>query len=243
MNTYEQIIAQFAHALDDGTDTTAFISASSQNNFSIYRNNIQINRINALRIAFPTIDSLVGSEFFEAMSLVYVQQTPLNQANLHAEDADFAQFLAQFPHTEDYPYLPDVARLDWAIHHAHYAPDINTLRAEEIAKHAEQLATTRFEFHPAMALIASRHPIVSILAMHHGGPSPEDLNIPEQVIVWRDQYLEISAADYQFLSALHQRHTVTEALDAAAQIDPDYNPGFAIGLLIQQNLIIAMQID
>ncbi len=97
MSKYKDIFTDFARALDNERHAIECLSDTTKNNFSIYRNNIQINRINALRIAYPSIDSLLGTEFFDAMSLIYVQQSPASHANLHEEGADFPQFIAHFP--------------------------------------------------------------------------------------------------------------------------------------------------
>ncbi|MBM9887792.1 MULTISPECIES: HvfC/BufC N-terminal domain-containing protein [Deefgea] len=240
MTTYSQLIAQFAAALDQAEQTNPSLSDDSQSNFDIYRNNIQLNRINALRIAYPSIDKLLGSEFFDAMALIYVQQSPLSQSNLHAAGADFPEFIHQFPHVAAYPYLSDVARLDWAIHHAHYAPDKTSYTAQQLAEQATQLASLRFELHPALTLLQSPYPIVSILEMQQGGAAPDDLNQPEYAAIWRDQYLRISAADYCFLAVLQNGDKLMSAIDQVAQYDAEFNPAFALNLILEQGLLISI---
>ena len=237
MSKYKDIFTDFARALDNESHAIECISDTTKSNFSIYRNNIQINRINALRIAYPSIDSLLGTEFFDAMSLIYVQQSPASHANLHEEGADFPQFIAHFTPAADYFYLADVARLDWAIHCAHYAPDVAVHGPERIAQYANQLETLKFEFHPAMAQIESPHPIATIFEMHHGGKAPDDLNKSECVLVWRDQYAKISASEYHFFAALQAKQTLADALDAVAEFDPEFNPANAMSLMLQHGLI------
>ena len=237
MSQYHEILSDFAHALEDDEHPINCLSNSTQQNFKIYRNNIQQNRVNALQIAFPTINALLGEAFFAAMALVYIAEHPASHANLHAEGATFAAFIAQFPPAAAFPYLSDVARLDWAIHRAHYAVDIDPISAEQIAAHAERLDSLIFEFHPAMQCIASPYPIAKILAMHQGGPAPEDLNEAECVLVWRDQYSKISVPESHFITALQAQQSLADALDIVAEFDPQFDPGNTLNILLQQGLI------
>ncbi|MGL4995735.1 MAG: HvfC/BufC family peptide modification chaperone, partial [Deefgea sp.] len=232
MSQYHDILSDFAHALDDKAHPIECLSEKSKQNIGIYRNNIQLNRINALRIAFPTINTLVGEEFFDAMSLIYVRKNSATHANLHAEGDDFFEFIANFSPAAIFPYLSDVARLDWAIHSAHYAEDTNSVDANLLAAQADRFETLRFEFHPAMHLIESPYPNAAIWAMHHSGDAPKDLNEAECVLVWRDQHTKISALELRFITALQAKHRLADALEIMADYNPHFDPANALSVLL-----------
>lgn len=243
MSHYLRVLADFSHSLNDTQHCCASLTDASQAHIAIYRNNVELNRINALRISYPTIMALLGEEFFAAMALIYVRQCAASSANLHAEGQSLVDFISRFTPTNDYPYLSDVAQLDWAIHSAHYAPDALPISAQRIAEHAAALAELSFTLHPAVAILKSNWPIASILAMHHGEAAPSDLTNAECVLVWRDQYAKIDADQAMFLSELHAQHSLAAALEQVAQLNSQFDPAATLGLLLQHGLIISLQTE
>ena len=65
----------------------------------------------------------MGDEFFDGLAHTYGKSYPSDNGDLNLFGAHFAQFLQDFEHVADYPYFPDMARLEWALHRAHYAAD------------------------------------------------------------------------------------------------------------------------
>jgi hypothetical protein len=242
MSDYLRVLEDFAQSLNDSQHRCRSLTEASHANIAIYRNNVVLNRINALRIAYPTLVALLGEEFFDAMVLIYVQQYAASSANLHAEGHNLPDFIAQFAPANDYPYLSDVARLDWAIHTAHYATDAQPISAQAIAEQATHLAELCFTLHPAVSILQSNWPIASILAMHHGEAAPDNLNTAECVLVWRDQYAKIGADQAIFLSSLHAQHNLAAALERTAQLNAAFDPAETLSLLLQQNLITELSI-
>jgi hypothetical protein len=241
MSHYLHVLEDFAKSLNDAQHRCTSLTDASQANTAIYRNNVELNRGYALRTTYPTIVALLGEDFFDAMVLIYVRQCAAKSANLHAEGQSLVDFIAQFAPASDYPYLSDVAQLDWAIHAAHYAPDAQPISAQVIAEHAADLAELCFTLHPAVSLLKSNWPIASILAMHHGEAAPSDLNAAECVLVWRDQYARIDTDQALFLSALQDQQSLAAALERTAQFNEVFDPAETLGLLLQQGLITGLQ--
>ncbi|WP_297576705.1 DNA-binding domain-containing protein [uncultured Deefgea sp.] len=237
---YLQALTEFARAINEPNTANTAISPATQANMTVYRNNIRLNRANALKLAYPTVLALLGEEFFMAMADVYTQSTASTSANLHQEGHLLAEFIAQFAPTQAYPYLSDVAQLDWAMHQAHYADDHVGLSAAILAEQAQSLAQLKLLLHPALQIIESKWPIASLFAMHHGGAKPQDLYRGECVLVWRDQYQIIDAAPAAFFLALMQQLTLEEALLAGAAVDAGFDPASSLSLLLEQQLIIAL---
>ncbi|QZA79679.1 HvfC/BufC N-terminal domain-containing protein [Deefgea piscis] len=235
---YQQAIAEFARTIDQPNSTNSAISPATQANMAVYRNNVRLNRANALQIAYPTIFALLGDEFFMAMADCYTEQTPCHSANLQREGEQFPAFIAQFAPAQPYPYLSDVAQFDWALHIAHTADDCTTLSAQSLAEYVDELSELIFTLHPAVSIIESPWPIASIYAMHHGQAAPQDLQQAESVLIWRDQYQVIDAANAQFLRQLQQAQPLAQALMAAASISANFDPAASLGQLISQQLII-----
>ena len=81
----------------------------------LHRNTVLYGLTNALRLGFPTVDALVGEDFFDQAALAYIEEAPPAHACLDLYGEGFADFLAAYAFAADLPYLADVARLDRAV--------------------------------------------------------------------------------------------------------------------------------
>ena len=226
MLTYAEAIADFSSALQDSAHVPLCLSEASAAQIDIYRNNVRLNRINALPSAFPMVAELVGDEFFTAMARVYVRTTPAVSANLHEDGSGFAAFIAGFEPAQPLPYLADAARLDWARHLAYYAADVPPLGASELALLVpEKFADLQFAFDPAVALVqSSRWPIADFLKMHQGGPAANLDTGGQAVLIWRTAgqvlWQATAAADAHLLGQLLAGLSLGAALATATE-DPN----------------------
>jgi len=170
---------------------------------AVYRGNVVGATGKALAGAYPIVGKIVGEEFFDAVAREYLRRHPSASGDLNEYGAAFADFLAVFPHTQDLPYLPDVARVEWLAHRAYFAADAAPLDFE-------RLASTRFALAPACALMRSAWPVARIWQIHQNdftGEFSVDLNTgAENVLVYRPRFRvlvrALSDAHYRFLDAL-----------------------------------------
>ena len=140
-----------AALLDPDTDGGGtFAALRSQPGFAVYRNTVLKGCIDALQANYPSIARLVGDEWFRAAAAVYARAHPPRLPMLADYGETFANFLSAFEPAQDYPYLPDVARLDRMWTEAHAAPDAATLESDALLCLApEELAAARLAPHPA----------------------------------------------------------------------------------------------
>ena len=82
---------------------------------AVHRNTAFHGLINALRLSYPTVDALVGEDFFDQAARDFVQTAPPTSAWLTGYGQHFAAFLAGYDPVRELPYLADVARFDFAI--------------------------------------------------------------------------------------------------------------------------------
>ena len=71
---------------------------------SIYRNTARITLTEALRIAFPAVELLVGADFFEMAAARFIRDFPPLSGCLNDYGDAFPQFLAVMPETAALPY-------------------------------------------------------------------------------------------------------------------------------------------
>src|SRR6266545_2079406 len=78
----------------------------------VYRHHVFESLGSALATTFPTVQALVGEDFFRMLARAFVGQSPPNQPVLAEYGAGFPAFIAGHDAARDLPYLADVARLD-----------------------------------------------------------------------------------------------------------------------------------
>lgn len=221
-------------------------AATPAQRFALYRGNLTASWDTTLSHVYPVLRALVGEAFFGGLARAYGRAHPSQSGDLNWFGADFADFLVSFPHVAEWPYLPDMARLEWALHRAHYAPDAQAVDAAAIAALGpERLETATMRLHPACRLLASAWATVPLWQAHQdGGPAfPPDMALESHAAVarpqWKTHVLPLSKAGHAALSVLAAGGDFGAALDAAFDIDE----GFDVGVHLQQWLAHALIVD
>ena len=125
----------------------------------IYRNTFASVLTTALRLSFPAVHRLVGAEFFDGAARVFIETSPPKSACLDDYGVDFPDFLSGLERASSLAYLPDVARLEWAVNRALHAPDAEPLAAQRlVALEEAERARVSFTLHPSVSLLRTEHP-------------------------------------------------------------------------------------
>jgi hypothetical protein len=242
----------FAAALFDPALAPAalarFKGAHAGQRFALYRGNLGATWSKTLAAAYPVLRALVGEEFFDALGQAYGRARPSEDADLNQFGARFADFLAGFPHVAEYPYLPDMARLEWALHRAHYAAEAAPVTAEQLAALTpERLEAARLRLHPACALLASDWAVVPLWLAHQAGAGvafPDDMAVPSHALVtrphWRARLLPLAPAAHAALARLAEGASFGAALDAAFGRDEAFDVVAALRQWMEHGLIVAI---
>lgn len=201
--------------------------------FALYRGNLSATWAKSLAAAYPVLQMLVGEEFFGGLAQFYGRAHPSDSGDLNRFGAHFADFLAGFPHVADYPYLPDMARLEWTLHRAHYAQSAQAISGEQLAAvPPEQLEQVRLNLHPACSLLASDWSVVPLWQAHQpdsGVEFPGQMQQASYGLVlrpqWKTDVWPLTAAEHAALSALQRGETFGAALDAAFELDEEFDVG------------------
>jgi hypothetical protein len=210
--------------------------------YDVYRNNVSASLIEALEQGFPVILKLVGREFFRAVAAVHVRAAPPTSPLMMLYGAEFADFLAGFPPAQSLPYLPDVARLEYAIRLAYHAADAAPLPGTALAAIApEALPDTRLHFAPAVRVVTSAHPILGLWRANTVPGAPAPTPGAEAVLVARPDMdptvTLIPAPALPVLTALMAGTPLGPAFDLGG---PDTDPAALLGLLLSNGAIIAL---
>jgi hypothetical protein len=212
----------------------------------IYAGNVYGNWTKALASAYPIVRKIVGEPFFAGLARAYVREHPSASGDLNEFGAHLPAFIARFPHTRDLPYLPDVARMEWLAHRAHFAADAPRFDPARLAAvSAVDYSALRLQCAPASALIASPWPLDRFWEVHqddYRGEASVDLDsVPGRFLVFRPRWhvtLEaLTMGDFHFLTAAERSATLGEALEAAAAADSGFDATNALARWIGKGVI------
>ncbi|MEQ6291931.1 DNA-binding domain-containing protein [Vogesella sp. GCM10023246] len=212
---------------------------------AVYRNNYRVGLMEMLALAYPLCRQLLGSEFFDGLTREYVRATPSRSGNLHHYGATLADFIAGFAPCAELPYLPDVARLEWALHCGYYAPDAPRYDAANLAAvPPASWGQLRFGFQPAATVLLSRWPLAAIHAWHQpdGEHTVVDMQQAQPLLLYRDhvgrmQLTALDSAAAAFCHALYCGNTLDEATTAALAQDAGFDLQAALLLLLHSGAL------
>jgi hypothetical protein len=201
---------------------------AAESGLAVYRNNMLSNVRAGLRISYPVVLRLIGEDCFRQAADEYLRQVPSTSGDLAEYGGSFGDFLARYPATRELVYLPDVARLEWAIDEAGRAADASLLELARLAAVApQQLGALRFRLHPSARLIASPYPIFSIWQVNQSEYRGEDrIDLAQGgvclLVMRRTEDVDVepvAEAEFALLCALHRGAPLGTALEAALAVD------------------------
>lgn len=202
-------------------------SPQTARGLAAYRANGHALAERALVAAYPVVAALIGGDNFALLARDLWHQHPPHRGDLAQWGDALPGFVQARPQLADVPYLGDVARAEWALHRAagaaDAAPDLPSfarLAQEDPQGLALSLA-------PGTAVIASRHPVASLVTAHlHGTPSLAEAaqrlqrGQGEHALVWRQGHrpriAPTAPAAAALVRALLAGADLPQALDAAA---------------------------
>jgi len=216
---------------------------ATSHGFAVYRGNVFGNWAKALASAYPIVRKIVGGEFFEGLAREYARAHPSTSGDLNEYGERLSEFVATFPHTQDLPYLSDVARMEWLAHRAYYAADAMPFDLTKISDSNPEALRPRLA--PACALLVSDWPLARIWVVHqddYAGEVAVDLRGgPDRILVhrprWRVQVRSLAPGDYRFLESAQRGATLGEALEAAVAADPAFDPSLALAGWVDAGVI------
>ena len=218
--------------------------------FAVHRNSVVASLVDALADTFPVIRRLTGDAFFRAMAAIHVRREPPTDPVLAHYGEGFAAFVAAFGPARSLPYLADLARLERARIAAYHAADVPPLGEDAPARAlaaGARVGELRLRLHPSVTAIASAHSIVAIWAAHQVDEvRPFVVDVPEACVVLRDGdevcVVPVPAAAAACVDALRAGRPLAEAAGAGLAIDPAFDPGAAIAVLVRHRALVGVEL-
>ena len=190
-----------------------------------YRANASASAERALASAYPTVQAMLGDESFARLARAAWHQRPPQRGDLAEWSGALPELLARNEDLREWPYLADAATLDWAVHRAGLAADAPPEHDTLHLLASREPDALKLVPCPALTLVRSAHPIVSIWAAHHAGLDFEAVRAAlasrrgEVALVyrtgWRVQVAAVPEPAARYVEALLQGRPLSAALEAA----------------------------
>jgi hypothetical protein len=210
-----------------------------------YRGNAQATAEKALTSTYPTVQALLGEEAMGVLARQLWHHHPPRMGDLTQWGQALPAWLAELPEVQDWPYLPDCARLDWARHNTELAADAE-FESESLALLGEaEPAQLILQLRPGLAVIPSPWPIVSIFEAHRNEHDAADalghvLSAPqaETAVVWRTHWRaevsDLPAPMVGWMLALSCTDHPPNLQILLDQADPGFDLGKWLALALRQ---------
>jgi putative DNA-binding protein len=251
--TLREIEAAFGRALLGGDERLASAQVLGDSltpgaRLQIYRHHVFTTLTAGLRASYPVVCRLVDEPFFGYAAAQYIQSHPPLGPCLFEYGTSFPEFLAAFEPCRHLRYLPDVARLEWALHAALHAEDVESLDPARLRGLPEdELPQVRLRLDPSLTLLSSRWPIDRIFRVNQpeadpstvvdlaaGGVHLEVRRIGDDAV-----FRALDRPMYAFLLELAEGHSLEEAAATALALANSFDLTSAFQALFAEHLAIA----
>lgn len=225
----------------------AHASDTGARGLKVYQANGRALARSALHTAYPVVAQLLGEESFADLARALWHAQPPARGDVACWGEGLAEFLQSSAQLQDEPYLPDVARVEWALHQCAGAPDaqpdLTTLAL--LTTHEPEHLQLRLA--PGSAVLRSVWPVASIVGAHlEGSPSLQEAGAQlrrgeaQDAVVWRAGLRPRArlalAGEVDALPVLLNGGSLAQALDAA----PDLDFGQWLPLAVQTGLVLSV---
>ena len=188
----------FSEMLNNQAGDGPFISILENNSripghvaTSIYRNNTIGTRKRALQAIYPVIEKVLGESCFDMLAVNFVNLSPSMDSDLNLYGAGFPGYLQDLSNNEaafsDFPYLKDLATLEWLYHKVYYAADDLELSETQFA---DIDASVMLERSRSVCCMQTLFPVYGIWQNHQGNKSVKEVSAlveEDYILIFRQQ--------------------------------------------------------
>jgi Putative DNA-binding domain len=244
-----------AYALFNGPGDVNGLKKSDRRGLQAYRANAAALAQRALLAAYPVLQQLLGQEKFAMLARDLWAAEPPERGDLALWGGALAPYLDNTPAlaalVTDHPYLPDVARLEWALHSVATAADASQDSASFALLASQPPAALHLRLAPGAQLLASHYPIVAIWQAHAAVPELSEATrllaegVGQTALVWRQGFAArvraVGAAETALLRCVLARANVSAAVAAALRLESAWDVSAWLASAVQSGLVLGVE--
>lgn len=255
MSGFGGMQAEFAQAVrDPARPVPAGLAASGGvrpvRRFAVYRNNVVVGLVDALRTRFPATERIVGTDFFVFLARTFIDAHPPESPVLMFFGDRLPGFLERFGAAAELPYLADVVRIECARTHAYHVRDAEPSDLSALLSlPPAAMAGARLILHPSLATVRSAFPAFAIWLMNARddlAADAVDFSRSEDTLIVRpelDVFVgPLPAGGADFIDEL-RRSAFADAANVAVQRTPDFDLTSTLVQLIRAGAFVGFESD
>lgn len=199
----------------------------------IYANHFRLSLVDALATTFPVVLRLIGAACFGQVAGQFARRHPPRSPCLFEYGRRLPRFLAEQPQLGGLPWLPDLARLEWALNEARHSPDAQVAERRLDPLPLADPDRLVFGFAPCVRFLASPWPVDQIWRVNQPANDHLGAVVLEErgasLLILRDDHDEVGwvplpRAELAFARALSAGHSLRRASDMAVAVDRSFTP-------------------
>ena len=248
---YHSYQKSFTDALTNPEDSPTFFRTAAQNKaaLAIYRNNVVYSLREALAENFPVIKRLLGEERFNQIGAEFVRTHLPQNTDLSSYGEFFGAMLKAHQALAAYPYMGDVASLEWACRQSVNAKtDLPLDRARLHGLDDDGLAAQKFSLRACVRLLQLDWAADEIWQAHQAEVVAELELVPREthLLICRDEepkrvgvadIFRLAADISLFLSSLNGKNTLGEAVALTMKKFPNFDLANGLSLCLTKQLL------
>ncbi len=246
-----------SHTMKDPEFLNPQGGVSGTERMSVYANGYLTRIEESLKEVYEAIRSAIAPEAFHELSLAYAKKHPSSHYNLNFAGRHLPDFLKAYCVTakdacnDEYPFLRDLAELEWRIWTAFHAFQESPMDRGGLAQiPQESWSEIRLYFQPSVLLWASKWPVLDLWLARKKGVSGQSRLTPSSeylLIARRDLEVRcerLGQEQYEFLSALIDGKTLGEACERLNDLmgDQEFPVSEWFGGWVQDGLITRCEV-
>lgn len=209
----ESLIKQLSHtqSTDDFLDylmPCGDLSAEQQ--LAIYQNNVRGALQKTLALTYSVCCKILGENYFKQLARMYIKNHPSRHYDLNGYGEFFADFLQiqcqQQSELQNFPYLSDLAKLEWLYQQIYYAADAGKFDFTAFAELTDQQQVqSQFQLTPCLQFMCSDYPVLSIWQVNQLESNQQQTlsSQVENICIFReDNQIQLILIDSQTLALL-----------------------------------------
>jgi hypothetical protein len=187
---------------------------------AIYRNAGYAIHVDVLEAVFPALRALVGAACFDGLATRFTARQGSSSGNLQRFGRDFAGFVQAQAETSAFPWLPDVARLEWLRQETLLAAQAEPASTRALLQALQEAPAEAIHLHlqPHVRVLCASVPALDLWtwALDPNDASPDPHAAGQCVLLWRQDtrvhMQSLDAGSGAFIQALRHGHDLASAL-------------------------------
>lgn len=212
----------------------------------VYKNNTHLTLLDLLKDTFPVTTILLGEKFLNFAGREFIKAFPPESGDMNGYGGLFPEYLSRLPNLNQFPYVPDVAKLEWLAHESYLSPRRTPLTGAMLAA-VEDPINLKLHVQPHVFLLRSAWPVDKLWhEVSEHGEALKDFKFEaaetfaaiyreeRRIAVWT-----ITEGAYRFLEYLQSDPTLAFAAESALRAESEFPLDKFLATLLQLELLSA----